>query len=245
MLTDRTQHPLVLGREVFEAVPDRHPARPGHHEGHGQLPHTTHHITPIKAGHLPPDPTSSSRQGHPFGPRTPVPTPANPPTGLTPAHHHSLQLSKPTAAHNPSYGTWPGGETDGPNKWYRWLGQSDPTGSTVGTYEGSAYYPYGLYRPTSTSIMRELSSTDFNLPGREAMIAGFYRAGNALSTTLDTDTAIKHGKRIQVSLAVGTTGLAGRICAGTSTVSRRSAPGAVPPSPPARSASVPTVAVTR
>lgn len=122
----------------------------------------------------------------------------------------------------PSYGTWTGGETDGPNsttytlaqlvekraKWYRWLGQSDPTGSTVGTYEGSAYYPYGLYRPTSTSIMRELSSTDFNLPGREAMIAGFYRAGNALSTTLDTKTAIKHGKRIQVGLAVGTTGLA-------------------------------------
>ncbi|MFF1896011.1 M64 family metallopeptidase [Streptomyces sp. NPDC058206] len=122
----------------------------------------------------------------------------------------------------PSYGTWTGGETEGPNsttytpaqliekraKWYRWLGQSDPTGSTVGTYEGSAYYPYGIYRPTSTSIMRELSSTDFNLPGREAMIAGFYRAGNALSTTLDTDTAVKHGKRITVSLAVGTTGLA-------------------------------------
>ncbi|MFF3355822.1 M64 family metallopeptidase [Streptomyces sp. NPDC002917] len=122
----------------------------------------------------------------------------------------------------PSYGTWTGGETDGPNsttytpaqlvekraKWYRWLGQSDPTGSTVGTYEGSAYYPYGIYRPTSTSIMRELSSTDFNLPGREAMIAGFYRAGNALSTTLDTNTAVKHGKRITVSLAVGTTGLA-------------------------------------
>ncbi|WP_406468504.1 M64 family metallopeptidase [Streptomyces sp. NBC_01594] len=122
----------------------------------------------------------------------------------------------------PSYGTWTGGETDGPNstthtpaqliekqaKWYRWLGQSDPTGSTVGTYEGSAYYPYGIYRPTSTSIMRELSSTDFNLPGREAMIAGFYRAGNALSTTLDTNTAVKHGKRIPVSLAVGTTGLA-------------------------------------
>ncbi|MET7551320.1 LysR family transcriptional regulator substrate-binding protein [Streptomyces sp. NPDC005479] len=45
--------------------------------------------------------TSSSHQGHPFDPRTPVPTPANPPTGLTPAHHYSLQLSKPTAAHHP------------------------------------------------------------------------------------------------------------------------------------------------
>ncbi|WP_327242832.1 M64 family metallopeptidase [Streptomyces sp. NBC_01320] len=121
----------------------------------------------------------------------------------------------------PSYGTWTGGETDGPNsttytpaqlaerraKWYRWLGESDPTGSTVGTYEGSAYYPLGIYRPTSTSLMRELSSTEFNLPGREAMIAGFYRAGNALSSTLDTSAAITHGKRIRVTLAgLGSTG---------------------------------------
>lgn len=159
----------------------------------------------------------------------------------------------------PSYGTWTGGETDGPNsttytpaqlvekraKWYRWLGQSDPTGSTVGTYEGSAYYPYGIYRPTSTSIMRELSSTDFNLPGREAMIAGFYRAGNALSTTLDTNTAVKHGKRISVSLAVGTTGLARTdlrwYVDGVEKVHARGRTAVTP----ARSASVPTVAVTR
>lgn len=32
---------------------------------------------------------------------TPVPTPANPPPGLTPDHHSSLQLSKPTAVRNP------------------------------------------------------------------------------------------------------------------------------------------------
>ncbi|WP_406431608.1 TrmH family RNA methyltransferase [Streptomyces sp. NBC_01589] len=51
--------------------------------------------------------TSNSRQGHPFDPGTPVPTPANPPAELTPAHHHSLQLSKPTAAHNPSAPTGP------------------------------------------------------------------------------------------------------------------------------------------
>lgn len=77
------------------------------------------------------------------------------------------------------------------------------------------------------------------------MIAGFYRAGNALSTTLDTNTAIKHGKRIQVSLAVGTTGLARTdlrwYVDGVEKVRAR----AVPPSPPPRSASVPTVAVTR
>ena len=76
MRTDRTQHPLVLGREVLETVPDRHPARPRRHERRRQFPQPTHHITPaLKAAPLPPSPTSSSRQGHPFGSRTPVPTP--------------------------------------------------------------------------------------------------------------------------------------------------------------------------
>lgn len=83
-----------------------------------------------------------------------------------------------------SYGTWTGGELPDINssvltaeqmaanqsKWYRWLGESDPTGGTVGTYEGSSYYPFGIYRPTSNSIMRALNISEFNLPGREAMI---------------------------------------------------------------------------
>ncbi|MEU6014211.1 M64 family metallopeptidase [Streptomyces sp. NPDC047515] len=114
-----------------------------------------------------------------------------------------------------AYGTWTGGEPGGINsttytpaqltekraKWYRWLGRSDPAGGTVGTYEGSAYYPFGIYRPTASSIMRELSNTEFNLPGREAMIAGFYRAGNALSSTVDTEAAVGQGRRITVALA--------------------------------------------
>lgn len=114
-----------------------------------------------------------------------------------------------------SYGTWTGREPAGINsttytpaqltarraKWYRWLGTSDPTGGTVGTYEGSSYYPYGIFRPTGTSLMRELSSTDFNLPGREAMIAGFYRAGNALSSTLGTESAIGTTQLITVDAA--------------------------------------------
>nr|WTB31810.1 hypothetical protein OG781_22060 [Streptomyces sp. NBC_00830] len=111
MLTDRTQHPLVLGREVLETVPDRHPARPGHHERGHQLPHTTHHITP-QAGHPLSSPTSSSRQGHPFGPRTPVPTPTNPPTNSLPhttTHFSSVnreQLATPRlwAEVHPSHG---------------------------------------------------------------------------------------------------------------------------------------------
>ncbi|MGW8887173.1 M64 family metallopeptidase [Streptomyces sp. NPDC055749] len=114
-----------------------------------------------------------------------------------------------------AYGTWTGGEPAGINsttytpaqltakqaKWYRWLGRPDPTGGTVGTYEGSSYYPYGIFRPTATSLMRELSSTEFNLPGREAMIAGFYRAGNALSSTVGTDPAVGTTQRITVGVA--------------------------------------------
>ncbi|MEV6211585.1 M64 family metallopeptidase [Kitasatospora sp. NPDC051914] len=114
-----------------------------------------------------------------------------------------------------SYGTWTEGEVDGPNstvrtadqlladraKWWRWLGADDPTGGTVDTYEGSSYYPHGLYRPTATSLMRSLSSTDFNLPGREAMIAGFYRHANVLSSDLPTGSTVRRNARITVSRA--------------------------------------------
>ncbi|MFD7717732.1 M64 family metallopeptidase [Streptomyces sp. NPDC059814] len=114
-----------------------------------------------------------------------------------------------------SYGTWPGGEVTDINsstftaekmaanrtKWYRWLGESDPTGGTVGTYEGSSYYPFGIYRPTSNSLMRALNVRDFNLPGREAMIAGFYRKANALSSKVNTSSAVLRTGRIKVSRA--------------------------------------------
>ncbi|MFJ2093143.1 M64 family metallopeptidase [Streptomyces sp. NPDC087901] len=120
-----------------------------------------------------------------------------------------------------SYGTWSGGELPDINssiftteqmaanqtKWYRWLGETDPTGGTVGTYEGSSYYPFGIYRPTSNSLMRALNISDFNLPGREAMIAGFYREANALSSEVGTSSAILRTNRIKVSQAE-VTGLA-------------------------------------
>ncbi|MEU1469106.1 M64 family metallopeptidase [Streptomyces sp. NPDC005761] len=114
-----------------------------------------------------------------------------------------------------SYGTWSGGELPDINsstftaqqmaadrtKWYRWLGETDPTGGTVGTYEGSSYYPFGIYRPTSNSLMRALNISEFNLPGREAMIAGFYREANALSSKAGTRSAILRTSRIKVSQA--------------------------------------------
>ncbi|WP_327371578.1 M64 family metallopeptidase [Streptomyces sp. NBC_01217] len=143
-------------------------------------------------------------------------------SGLIAAHEigHSVGLLEDEYTYD-AYGTWTGGEPGGINstthtaeqltekqaKWYRWLGQSDPAGGTVGTYEGSAYYPFGIYRPTTSSIMRELSNTEFNLPGREAMIAGFYRAGNALSSTVDTGVTVGPGRRITVArAALGTVG---------------------------------------
>ncbi|MFJ9419065.1 M64 family metallopeptidase [Streptomyces sp. NPDC101227] len=84
-------------------------------------------------------------------------------------------------------------------KWYRWLGQESPDGGTVGAYEGGGYYQYGLNRPTENSIMRSLGR-EFNLPGREAMIAAFYRHASVLSSPVATDRALRRGDRIRVSL---------------------------------------------
>ncbi|MFG3099153.1 M64 family metallopeptidase [Streptomyces sp. NPDC048182] len=68
-------------------------------------------------------------------------------------------------------------------KWYRWLGQPTPDGGTVGTYEGAKYAAQGIYRPSQNSIMRTLGR-EYNAPGREAMIAAFYRkAGVAAAST--------------------------------------------------------------
>ncbi|MEU5208935.1 M64 family metallopeptidase [Streptomyces sp. NPDC020742] len=88
-------------------------------------------------------------------------------------------------------------------KWYRWLGQQSPDGGTVGAYEGGGYYQYGLNRPTDNSIMRTLGR-EFNLPGREAMIAAFYRHASALSSPVATDRAVRRGDRIRVTVPAST-----------------------------------------
>lgn len=83
-------------------------------------------------------------------------------------------------------------------KWYRWIGQQSPDGGAVGAFEGGGYYQYGLNRPTDNSIMRSLGR-EFNLPGREAMIAGFYRHASTLSSPVATDRALRRGDRIRVT----------------------------------------------
>ncbi|MFJ5774879.1 M64 family metallopeptidase [Streptomyces sp. NPDC093094] len=109
------------------------------------------------------------------------------------------------------YGAYPDPETGsvnlsvrpglGTTKWHRWLGEPDPTGSPVGTYEGGGYYETGIYRPTETSIMRTLTSTEFNLVGREAMIAGFYTYADALTSRVPTKAPVSRNARLTVDVA--------------------------------------------
>ncbi|RKT20142.1 IgA peptidase M64 [Streptomyces sp. 1114.5] len=87
------------------------------------------------------------------------------------------------------------------SKWSRWLGQATPDGGTVGTYEGGGYYPTGLYRPTENSIMRSLGR-EFNLPGREAMIAGFYRHATPLTSPTAEGSWLTGADRLAVDLPV-------------------------------------------
>ncbi|MFD9692310.1 M64 family metallopeptidase [Kitasatospora sp. NPDC059088] len=86
-------------------------------------------------------------------------------------------------------------------KWARWLGQASPDGGTVGSFEGGGYYPTGLYRPTENSIMRSLGR-EFNLPGREAMIAGFYRHATPLTSPTPTGSWLTATDRLTVDLPV-------------------------------------------
>ncbi|MEU6239074.1 M64 family metallopeptidase [Kitasatospora sp. NPDC047058] len=90
-------------------------------------------------------------------------------------------------------------------KWYRWLGRTSPDGGTVGSYTGGGYYPAGLQRPTENSIMRSLGR-EFNLPGREAMIAGFYRHAATVTSTTRAGSTLDSAGRLTVELPVpGTT----------------------------------------
>ncbi|MEU4208474.1 M64 family metallopeptidase [Streptomyces sp. NPDC026206] len=89
-------------------------------------------------------------------------------------------------------------------KWYRWIGRTSPDGGAVGTYEGGGYYPKGLFRPTENSLMRSLGR-EFNLPGREAMIAGFYRHASVLTGTPGQGSVVSRGERVSARPGSATT----------------------------------------
>ncbi|MBB5119525.1 hypothetical protein GO002_01365 [Streptomyces eurocidicus] len=88
-------------------------------------------------------------------------------------------------------------------KWYRWLGETSPDGGAVGAYEGGGYYPKGLYRPTENSVMRTLGR-EFNLPGREAMIAGFHRHASVLTGTVAPGAEVGREDRVEVRTSAAT-----------------------------------------
>ncbi|MET8450155.1 M64 family metallopeptidase [Streptomyces sp. NPDC005209] len=85
-------------------------------------------------------------------------------------------------------------------KWYRWIGESDPSGGTVGAYEGGGYHHHGIYRPTENSIMRSLSNDRFNLPGQEAMIEGFYRHASLVTARTPTVGTLDASDPLRVSV---------------------------------------------
>ncbi|WP_284574312.1 M64 family metallopeptidase [Streptomyces sp. 2P-4] len=84
-------------------------------------------------------------------------------------------------------------------KWHRWLGEPSPDGGTVGAYEGGGYYTTGLFRPTDNSLMRVLGKP-FNLPGTEAMIAGFYQHAKPVSALTPTGRVLRLPQRAKVSV---------------------------------------------
>ncbi|MER5928935.1 M64 family metallopeptidase [Streptomyces sp. NPDC002054] len=84
-------------------------------------------------------------------------------------------------------------------KWHRWLGETSPDGGTVGAYEGGGYFVSGLYRPTEGSLMRVLERP-FNLPGVEAMIAGFYRHARPATALTPTGRTLRGHQAAAVAL---------------------------------------------
>ncbi|MCP3816769.1 M64 family metallopeptidase [Streptomyces sp. A3M-1-3] len=84
-------------------------------------------------------------------------------------------------------------------KWHRWLGEESPDGGPVGAYEGGGYFVKGLYRPTDNSLMRVLGKP-FNLPGVEAMIAGFYRHATVATAVTPTDRTLRAGHTAKVAV---------------------------------------------
>ncbi|MFI2211476.1 M64 family metallopeptidase [Streptomyces sp. NPDC020141] len=92
-------------------------------------------------------------------------------------------------------------------KWHRWLGETSPDGGTIGAFEGGGYFVKGLNRPTDNSLMRSVDKP-FNLPGVEAMIAGFYRHAEVATAITPTDRTLRlrHTAKADVSRLTGADG---------------------------------------
>jgi hypothetical protein len=76
-------------------------------------------------------------------------------------------------------------------KWSHWIGFDDPRGSSldIGVFPGAAFYPTGIYRPSSDSKMRSLDRP-FDAVSREALIHDIYGLVDPLDDWLDNSSPV-------------------------------------------------------
>jgi hypothetical protein len=96
--------------------------------------------------------------------------------------------------------TWNGDEWPQPNctnspsgaKWARWIGYQDPDHvemSSIGAYEGCAYWGHGLFRPSQESKMNN-PGVPFDAVSREQIILDIYELVDPLDDWLPNDTPL-------------------------------------------------------
>ena len=95
--------------------------------------------------------------------------------------------------------TYEQAEMDAQNrKWHAWLGYIQPILGEHSTFEGANYSMFGIYRPTSNSMMRELYQP-FNMPSREYLIIEIQKVVNHLESWLPAGSSAPWGSTLSVS----------------------------------------------
>ena len=76
-------------------------------------------------------------------------------------------------------------------KWAHFINDTHYAGENLGVYEGSWLYGHGAYRPTTTSLMREVGTgMKFNAPSREAIYKYVMKESEGDSWTYDYETFV-------------------------------------------------------
>jgi hypothetical protein len=85
-------------------------------------------------------------------------------------------------------------------KWHHWLGEnsSDPVLGTISSYVGGMGYQSGIYRPTLTSKMRDLSKP-FNDPSIEAFIKEIYKKVDLIDDATPSDVLLTGSDTLFIS----------------------------------------------
>lgn len=73
-------------------------------------------------------------------------------------------------------------------KWAHWIGVDN-----IGLYEGGQYVDRGVWRPTNTSMMRQLGAP-FYAVNKEAWTLSVYQHSEVLSGSLPLENAVSHGR---------------------------------------------------